>query len=129
MFLHQAAEAVSRNSSARAIAGHTHCGGDLTFSAADEREEHRRTQWREVSLRDERARDEREQWVRVYIEYTALHGPDNLYLDAIKYLAELDQADEPPSESFHGLSVRGSGPSSLLTAQDRAKLIEFIGSR
>lgn len=77
----------------------------------------------------ERAREERKQWVRAYIEYAALHGPDDLYLDAIKYLAELDQADKPAPETFQGLNVRGSGPRGQLTTQDKADLIKFMGSR
>ena len=90
MFLHQAAQAAARHLSARAVAGHTHFGGGA-LSAAEEREERRRAKWGEPSLLEEHEREERKVWVRAYIEYTALHGPDDLYADALKYLAELDK--------------------------------------
>jgi hypothetical protein len=72
------------------MAGHSHFG-DLSLSAAEEREERRRAKWGEPSLLEQREREERKLWVRAYIEYTALNGPDDLYADALKYLAELDK--------------------------------------
>jgi hypothetical protein len=37
----------------------------------------------------------RKQYVRQYIEYTVLYGPDDLYLDAIAYFKELEEEWEP----------------------------------
>ena len=94
MFLHQAAQAVARHLSACAVAGHTHVGGGA-LSATEEREERSRAKWGEPSLMEEREREERKLWVRTYIEYTCDARPDDLYADALKYLAELDKPDAP----------------------------------
>jgi hypothetical protein len=93
MFLHQAAKAVAQHLSARAAAGGTHFGGDL--SPTDQREERRRAKFGEPSLLEQRDREERKLWVRAYIEYTAQNGPEDLYADALKYLAGLDKAEVP----------------------------------
>jgi len=92
--LHQAGQAAARHLSARAVAGHTHFGGG-SLSAAEEREERRRARTGEPSLVEQKAREEQKLWVRAYIEYTALHGPDDLYADALKYLSELENAEAP----------------------------------
>jgi hypothetical protein len=98
MFLHQAAQAAERHLSARSVAGHTHFGGDL--SPADQREEQQRAKFGEPSLLEQRDREERKLWVRAYVEYTAFHGPDDLYADALKYLAELDKAQAAIRPNF-----------------------------
>ena len=97
MFFHQAAQAARRRLSARAVAGHTHFGGDL--SPAEEREEQRRQRWGDPSLREQRDREERILWVRAYVEYTAFYGPDDLYMDAVKYLKELEEAERASASS------------------------------
>ena len=33
--------------------------------------------------------------MRAYIEYTALHGPDDPYADPLKYLVDLDKQHAP----------------------------------
>lgn len=92
--LHQAGQAAERHLSARAVAGHTHFGGG-SLSAAEEREERQRAKTGEPSLVKQKAQEEQKLWVRAYIEYTALHGPDDLYADALKYLSELENAEVP----------------------------------
>ena len=94
MFLHQAAQAAARHLSARAVAGHTHFGGGA-LSATEWREERNRAKWGAPSLMEEREREERKLWVRTYIEYTCDAQPDDLYADALKYLAELDKPASP----------------------------------
>ncbi|MDX6655204.1 MAG: hypothetical protein QOH18_2874, partial [Solirubrobacterales bacterium] len=99
-FLHQASQAVSKGYTARSVAGGTHFGGDIHFTAPQEREERRRTKWREPVLLQDLTDAERRQWVRAYIEYTSLNGPDALLIDAIEYLKELEQPAKPAQSPY-----------------------------
>jgi len=95
-FLHEIVEATGNHQSARFIAG-SHVG-EAPTTKADDAEERRRQQGGEPSLQSGRDLEARKQYVRLYIEYTALHGPDDLYLDAIAYLKELEAEGAPKSK-------------------------------
>jgi hypothetical protein len=96
VFLKDAENAASRGLSARQVAGGTHFGEfGRHWSLADEREEQQRAKFRlrgEPSLREQYEREDRKLWVRAYLYYTYIYGPEELYLDALQYLAELDQS-------------------------------------
>jgi hypothetical protein len=76
---------------------------------ADDAEERRRQNWGEPSLQSSRDLEARKQYVRLYIEYTALHGPDDLYLDAIGYLKELEAAVCRRARTPSGVGCRRCG--------------------
>lgn len=81
-FMHEVAEAATKHQSARLI-GSCHVGD------APSKERRRRT-YGQPSVQCSRDLEARKQYVRLYIEYTAAHGPHDLYLDAIAYLKELE---------------------------------------
>jgi hypothetical protein len=88
-FLKQAGDAASRGLSARHVAGGSHFAGDV--SRKDLAEEERRKRWGESSWLEERELEERKLWVQAYVWQTGFSGPDDLYADAVKYLAELER--------------------------------------
>jgi hypothetical protein len=91
VYSRDAAEAARRGQSARSIAEATHWGGDLT--PGEKAEDLRGQRHGRGSLAKERVRQERREWVMAYVEYTAMHGPDDQYADALRYLRELEQRD------------------------------------
>ena len=105
-FLHEIVEATKKHRSARFIAG-SHVG-EAPTSKADSAEERRRQQWGEPSLQRSRDLEARKQYVRLYIEYTAQHGPDDLYLDATRYLKELEAESMPKSQDAFSSGMRPS---------------------
>jgi hypothetical protein len=86
-FLHEIAQATKKHQSARVIGG-CHVGNAPT--KADDAEERHRRALGQPTLQCSRDLEGRKQYVRLYIEYTAAHGPDDLYLDAVAYLEELE---------------------------------------
>jgi hypothetical protein len=98
-FLHEIAAAVKRHRSARMVANE-HVGAPATTKADDE-EDKRRRQWGEPSLQSSRDLEARIQYVGLYIEYTAFHGPDDLCQDAMAYLKELEAQKAGRPDGFH----------------------------
>jgi hypothetical protein len=80
--------------SARAYAESTHWGGKDLKSWEKWQDEQRRN-FGQPTLEEQRAYDARETWVLAYIEYTAFHGPDDQYADAVRYLQEIRRRPRP----------------------------------
>ena len=92
--LHQAGEVVRRGLSARSVAEGTHWGGN-ELTPWEKRQDEQRRNFGLPTLAEQRAYDERETWVLAYIEYTAFHGPDDQYADAVRYLDEIRRRPRP----------------------------------
>jgi hypothetical protein len=106
MFMKQAGDAVHSGMSARAFAEHSHRDIDMGWTREDEREEERREKWGEVSLRTEREDELRKLWVKAYIEYTASYGPQDQYIDAVRYLEELEARHRPATYQLPPVDVK-----------------------
>ena len=85
---------VRRNMSARSVAEHTHWGG-IALTPVERLDDEERRKWGDPTLAEQRAYDERELWVLAYIEYAAMHGPDDQYSAALKYLEEIRRRPRP----------------------------------
>jgi len=119
MYLTQAQQAVQRGMSARAVAAHSHF--DYPWTRMDEREEQKRRKRGDPSLRARRERESRKLFVLAYIEYTAFHGPDKQYEDALRYLKELERLDPPAPDP----PPRPSDMLKLPSRADKDKLKAF----
>jgi hypothetical protein len=97
-FAHEIVEAAKKHQSARIVAG-SHLG------AAPSTRPQKGLFFENPPQSDLEAR---KQYVRQYIEYTALYGPDDLYLDAIAYLKELEAQYVPLSERPESGPLPGS---------------------
>ena len=117
-FAHRIVNAVKKRQSARIVAG-SHLG------AAPSARPQKGGVFEKPPQSDLEAR---KQYVRQYIEYTALYGPDDLYLDAIAYLKELEAEWVPLSERPESKPVPGSLGFNLLSDQEKRDLIKYLKS-
>jgi Domain of unknown function (DUF4157) len=104
--LHDVAGIARRNLSAESVAEHVHWTG-IELTAAEKRDDEERRKWGYPTLAEQRAYDERELWVLAYIEYTAVHGPDNQYSAALGYLDKIRRRPRPiPGQVLRGFPSR-----------------------
>jgi hypothetical protein len=112
VLLRDAGQAASRGLSARSVVEHSHL--DIQLTPAEEREERSRARVGLASVRDERERQEQLMWVAAYLDYTLIHGPQNLYDDAVAYHRELERrplpSKFPPPSSAARFDLAGAGP-------------------
>jgi len=104
--LHHAGSVARRNLSAESVAEHTHWGG-IERTPKEKHEDEERRKWNQPTLAEQRAYDERELWVLAYIEYTAMHGPDDQYSAALRYLEKIRRRPRPiPGQVLRGFPSR-----------------------